>query len=96
MIIHKMTGKAISKNEKVCKSAISKSIGLMFSKKKNVLMVFDKEKNVSLHNFFVFYPITLVFIDQNKKIIEIKEKFHPFTFYTSKKKAKYLLDKSTL
>lgn len=64
----------------------------MFSKKKNLLFVFDKEQKIALHNFFVFYPINLVFLDKNKNVIEIKKNFKPFTFYTSKKKARYLLE----
>jgi len=77
---------------KVCKSNFSKTIGLMFSKKKNLLFEFNKEQKIPLHNFFVFYSINLVFLDKNKKVIEIKKNFKPFTFYTSKAKAKYLLE----
>jgi uncharacterized membrane protein (UPF0127 family) len=77
---------------KICKSAISKALGLMFSRKRNLLFEFDREQKVSLHNFFVFYPINLVFLDKNKKVIEIKKNFKPFTFYTSKTKVKYLLE----
>ena len=77
---------------KVCKTPLSKAIGLMFSRKKNLLFVLGKEQRVPLHNFFVFYPINLVFLDKNKKVIEIKKNFKPFTLYTSKKKASYLLE----
>ena len=77
---------------KICDSILSKTIGLMFSRKKNLLFVLGKEQRIPLHNFFVFYPINLVFLDKNKKIIEIKKNFKPFTFYTSKKKASYLLE----
>lgn len=70
----------------------SKASGLMFSKKKNLLFVFDKPRRISLHNCFVFFPIDLVFMDENFKIIEIRRNFKPFTFYTSKKKAKYVLE----
>ena len=43
---------------KVCKSNFSKTIGLMFSKKKNLLFEFDKEQRIPLHNLFVFYTIS--------------------------------------
>jgi uncharacterized membrane protein (UPF0127 family) len=79
-------------NYKLCKSALSKAVGLMFSRKRNLLFEFDKEQRIPLHNFFVFFPINLVFMDKNKRIIEIKKNFKPFTFYTSKEKAKYLLE----
>lgn len=77
---------------KLCSTPLSKAIGLMFSRKKNLLFEFDKEQRIPLHNFFVFYPINLVFLDKNKKVIEIKKNFKPFTVYTSKKKASYLFE----
>jgi hypothetical protein len=64
----------------------------MFSKKKNLIMIFNKEKNISLHMFFVFFPIDVLFLDKNKRIIEIKKDFRPFSFYTSGKKVKYVVE----
>jgi len=77
---------------KICKNSFNKTRGLMFSKKKNLILVFNKEKRISLHMFFVFFPIDVLFLDKNKKIVEIKKNFKPFTFYTSKQKAKYAVE----
>ena len=55
-------------------------------------MVFNKERNISLHNFFVFYPINVLVLNENKKVIEIKNNFRPFTFWNSKNKGKYLIE----
>lgn len=77
---------------KLCRSMWSKAGGLMFSKKRNLIFVFDEEKRISLHMFFVFFPIDVLFLDKNKRIVEIKRKFMPFTFYQSKKKAKYVVE----
>ena len=70
----------------------SKARGLMFSKKKNLVFVFDKGKKIGLHMFFVFFPIDVLFLDKDKKIIEIKKDFRPFSFYTSQNKAKYVVE----
>ena len=64
----------------------------MFSRRHNLVMVFPEERKVKLHNWFVFYPIDVLFLDKQKKIIEIKENFKPFTFYYSKKKASYVVE----
>ncbi len=80
------------KAAKLCRSVLSKTIGLMFSKKKIIVLEFKKEKIIPLHMFFVFYPIDVLFLDKNKKIIEIKRNFKPFTLYTSKNKAKYVVE----
>ena len=92
MITNKTTNKIISNKESVCNNVFSQTLGLMFSKRKNLIMVFNKERNISLHNFFVFYPINVLVLNENKKVIEIKNNFRPFTFWNSKNKVKYLIE----
>jgi len=80
-------------NAKVCNSFISKAIGLMFAlKPRNLLFVFNKEVIRGLHMLFVFFPIDVVFLDKNKKVVELKEGFMPFTFYRPRNKAMYVLE----
>jgi len=92
MITNRSTGNVISNNETICRNIFSQSLGLMFSKRKNLIMIFNKERTISLHNFFVFYPIDVLILDENKKVVEIKENFKPFTFWNSKNKGKYLIE----
>ena len=84
---------------KVCKTSFSQSLGLMFSRKNNaraLLFEFEKEKKVPLHMFFVFYPIDVLYLNEdnegNKRVVELKEDFKPFTFYFPKNKAKYVVE----
>lgn len=70
----------------------SQALGLMFRKKQNLLMTFPKERKISLHMFFVFFPIDVLILDKNKKIVEIKKNFKPFTFWNSKKNGKYVVE----
>jgi len=92
MIINKTKNKVISRKEIVCKSIFSQGMGLMFHRKHNLIMIFSSERKVSLHNFFVFFPIDVLFLDQHKMIVEIKRKFLPFTFLNPKHKCKYLVE----
>ena len=92
MIINKTKHITISKDEIICKNIFSQTRGLMFRKKQNLVMVFKKERKVRLHNFFVFYPIDVIILNKNKKIVEIKQDFKPFTFWNSKKKGKYIIE----
>lgn len=92
MILNKTTGKLISREEKLCYGMFSQLRGLMFSKRKNLVFVFDKERNVSLHNWFVFFPIDVLFLDSRKRIVEIKMRLRPFGFYFAKKKVKYVIE----
>jgi len=92
MIINKTTNKIISKKERVCKSIFSQARGLMFRPKRNLVMVFPKEQRIKLHMFFVFYPIDVLILDKDKRIVEIKRNFKPFTFWNAQKKGKYVME----
>ena len=95
MPIKNLTKKtAVSRNGKICGSALSKFIGLMFSRNDNKALIFKfkKEKIISLHMLFVFYPIDVLFLDKNRIIADKKENFRPFAFYKSKKKAMYVIE----
>lgn len=67
----------------------------MFRKKlhKNALIfIFHKGKIIPLHMLFVFHPIDVLYIDKDKKVVEIKENLKPFSFYTPKNKAVYIIE----
>ncbi|MEK6876377.1 MAG: DUF192 domain-containing protein [Nanoarchaeota archaeon] len=83
----------IAENAKLCRNIFSKSLGLMFAlKPKPLIFIFKKEKIITLHMLFVFYPIDVLFLDKNKVVVEIKENLMPFSFYTPKNKAQYILE----
>lgn len=83
----------IAKNYKILDSKLSQALGLMFSKPKCLVFDFKKEKRISLHMLFVFFPIDVLFLDNGKKVVEVKENFRPFTFYTSKSdKIRYVIE----
>jgi len=89
----KVGTKIISKEEVVCNNLCSQARGLMFRKKKhNLIMTFPKERKVSLHMFFVFYPIDVLLLNENKKIVEIKKSFKPFRQWRSKIKGNYIVE----
>lgn len=97
MIFNKTKKIIIVENKKILKNIFSKSFGLIFSKKiknKALVFVFKKEKRHLIHMFFVFFQIDILFLDKNKKVVEIKENLEPFSFYSSKNKAKYFIELS--
>ena len=94
MIKNKSNGKLISIEKKVCKNVFSKLKGLMFEKeiKEPLVFVFKKNNYIALHMCFVFFPIDVLFLDENKIVVDKKENFLPWTFYTSKEKALYAIE----
>ena len=85
-------GNIINPSPRICKSIISQARGLMFRRKQNLVMILNKEKKISLHMFFVFFPIDVLILDKNKRIIEIKRNFKPGKIWNSKKKGKYVVE----
>ena len=64
----------------------------MFSKKKNLLFKFEKEKRVSLHMLFVFFPIWVVYLNEGKEVVYVKKLLPFISCIKPKKKAKYILE----
>lgn len=96
-ILNKTRKKKLVNLTKLCLSASSQTRGLMFSgfiDNKALIFDFKKSRNISLHMFFVFFPIDLIFLDSKYKVVELKKGFMPFTFYKSNKKARYLIELS--
>jgi uncharacterized membrane protein (UPF0127 family) len=71
----------IAETEKICRSFFSKLKGLMFTAKCRVPLIFVNKKNekTAIHMLFVFYPIDIAWLDENKKIVKI-ETLYPFRF----------------
>jgi uncharacterized membrane protein (UPF0127 family) len=90
MLINKTTGKIVTKKIKICKG-LQKAIGLMFHKKSNSAFIFsfNRQQNVMLHTFFVFFPIYVLFLDAQKKVI-YKREMKPFIVLGHK--AKYIIE----
>lgn len=73
------------------KTILEQTKGLMFTPKKTAVFEFNNEQKTPLHTFFVFYPITVLFLNAEKKIVE-QTTMKPFTFYNPTKKAKYIIE----
>ncbi len=94
MIKNRTKNSIISEKFKLCNTVFSQTIGLMFSSNDfdPLVFVFDKEKKVPLHMMFVFFSIDVLFLDKNKKVVEMVEGFKPFRFYNPKIRAKYVVE----
>ncbi|MBN2458660.1 DUF192 domain-containing protein [Candidatus Woesearchaeota archaeon] len=80
---------------KPCTSIGSKALGMMFRLKRPkeaLIFIFDNEKRADLHMLFVFFPIDVLFLDKDKKVVDIKKDFKPFTYYSPKAKAQYVIE----
>ncbi len=65
--------------------------GLMFRKKidKPIIFVLNKENFLFIHTFFVRFPIDVLFLDSNKRVIK-KKRMMPWRILLGK--AKYIIE----
>jgi uncharacterized protein len=97
MIKNKTQNKIIIKNKKLADTFLKKAIGLMFRFKEiDFGLIFDmkyeSKERVTLHMFFVFFKINVLFLNEDKKVVDKKKDFKPFSMYTPKKKARYVIE----
>ena len=88
----------IISNVKLAKTHWERTKGLMFEEKKkfNYALIFEfpRESRIgtSLHMLFVFFPIDVLFMNKEKKVVD-KVTLNPFIpNYTPKKAAKYVIE----
>src|SRR3989338_4198061 len=84
----------LSTHEMRASSFLTQVRGLMFRRKQNCLMIFPKEKKISLHTWFVFFPLQISLIDKRFQVIEQK-KMRPFQYWAPQNKAQYILEIGT-
>ena len=63
--------------------------------REGIVLVANKEgiSNTSIHMFFVFFPIDIIWLDKNLRIVDYKQNVKPFTFLVNPNKpAKYVLE----
>lgn len=73
----------------------SKAFGVMFRSSiegEAHIFPFGKERIISLHMLFVFTPIDVLFLSEEKVVVEIKQNLKPFSIYNPKHKACYVVE----
>jgi uncharacterized protein len=76
-------------------SHLSQATGLQFHKKivdEVHIFPFSSERKVPLTMWFVFFSIDVLYLDKNKKIVEMKENFKPFTNYFPKQISAFVIE----
>ena len=96
-LTNKTNKKKITDKIVYCKNVFTQGTGLSFRSKESVkntawIFVFKRPRAVSITMMFVFFPIDLMFLDKNKKIVEIKESLKPWSFYNPKYPACYIIE----
>lgn len=87
---------------KYCTNTFSRTKGLRFSKslkeKQAIILVAEKEsiRETMIDMLFVFFPIDVLWLNKEKKVVDIRRNVKPFTLIViPKRPAKYIIELKT-
>lgn len=86
MIKNKTRNKEIVSKHYILEGIISKGMGLMFrpKTKEGYIFTFKNISNMNFHTCFMFFCIDIIFLDENKKVIQIARNVKPYRFIDGK------------
>ena len=91
----KYNGIEIAKNVEFARTTLSQSLGLMFRKKiptgYSMIFFLKKPSAVNVHMLFVFFPIDIIFLNEEKKVCHFS-RLKPWVGFKAIKNIKYLLE----
>ncbi len=88
-----LDGKHITINNVFLEDKIGKFLGLMFSEREKAqILLFETNKPMSIHSFFVFFPFIALWLDDKNRVVEFRM-VKPFLPYiVSRKKFSKILE----
>lgn len=99
MIKNTTKGTEIAEFITFCRNPWSRSKGLMFEPSlmaRGYIFEFKKDILGAIHMLFVFFPIDIVWLDENKKVVELKENIKAFSLGTvPKNKCRFFIELPT-
>lgn len=98
MISNETTGRVLAHHVHVCDTFLSRGRGLMFRRRlrEDEALIFVEHKEsiggASIHMFFVFFPIAVIWLDANQCVVDAKlaQPFRPY--YAPAKPAQYFIE----
>lgn len=101
-LLNKTKNTEIEKKIKIANGFFLQFKGLMFESKKKFdyalvfPLNFEGRLTSSIHCLFVFFPIDVLYLNKDKKVVDIRKNLKPFTLFDmSKKPARYLIEMQT-
>jgi uncharacterized protein len=96
MITNETKAKVLAKEVIVCDNIVSSMRGLMFRKElqkgQSLLIDLHKDRNAGIHMFFVNFPIDVIWLNSEKRVVDTAEDVKPFTLKNPKKFARYIIE----
>ena len=90
-IFNKARKIVLCRNAEVAESFGSRLLGLMFRRDFEGCLVIHAKYSCSIHTFFMFFPIDVVFLDKNFVVCDFVT-LKPWRFYSPKRSCKYIIE----
>jgi uncharacterized protein len=86
MITNKTRKEKVVDKHFIIEGFISQGMGLMFRPKTNdgYIFEFNNISNMNFHTCFMFFNIDIIFLDQDKKVVQIARNVKPYRFINGK------------
>ena len=93
MIKNQSKGNLLAPSCTLCSSFFSRAKGLMFSREPRALvMAFPKEQKIGIHMMFVFFPIDVLWLDDEQHVVAMRENLAPWKTASPQEAAKYVIE----
>ena len=93
--ILKYNGVAIANSVEIAKSILKQMRGLMFRRgipsDYSMIFLLKKQSHVAVHMLFVFFPIDVIFLDNEKKVKGFS-RLRPWSGYKAMEDIKYVIE----
>jgi len=93
MTDNKSTKSVYGKNMEIADTRWKRFRGLMLcSKPREMLFIFDRPGRHSFHTWFMRFPIDFVFLDDRRRVVDVREGVRPWHTVRPASPAKYVLE----
>ena len=95
-VLKKSDGTVVASDVEMADTLLKQAIGLMFRRQAppGYAMIFDlrREQYISIHMVFVFFSIDLVYLDSEKRVVDIRRLKPLIGLACSRKPARYAIE----
>lgn len=96
LLVDETTGEILAERVEFADSFWTRFRGLMFrfdfDEDDALLFEFYKSRKFRIHTFFVFFPIDLIYLDQDFKVVEVEQNLSPWRFHNPDVRASCLAE----
>ncbi|MFW6230551.1 MAG: DUF192 domain-containing protein [Nanoarchaeota archaeon] len=96
MIHNSSKNTVLAKKIRYCDTFLKRGTGLMFRfrfRDEGYIFSFKRDIIAAIHMLFVFFPIDIIWLDEKKQVVEMRENIWPFTLSViPNRKSRYFIE----